>query len=169
MAVTLGDDDQLGMLNHLSDTSRVAALRLVRAGRMYDLGRVLDEHVPVFPGRYFRQTLVTTTHHQNRGGLGANRVNWITEQITGTQQRVKVRAELLGARQLLGDPVDAIGSQPAGVLVVRGGDQRLAEVAPGKHRHVLIEHPPQVVHSPERTSRSAAARELSLMWLSIPS
>ena len=33
---------------------------------MYDLGRVLDEHVPVFPGRYFRQTLVTTAHHVNR-------------------------------------------------------------------------------------------------------
>ena len=41
---------------------------------------------PVFPGRYFRQTLVTTAHHANGGGLGANRVNWITEQIAGTQQ-----------------------------------------------------------------------------------
>ena len=38
------------------------------------------------PGRYFRQTLVTTAHHQNSGGLGANSVNWITEQIAGTQQ-----------------------------------------------------------------------------------
>src|SRR4029077_20093004 len=61
-------------------------LRLVRSGRMYDLGRVLDEHVPMFSGRYFRQTLVTTAHHVNHGGLGANRVNWITEQVAGTQQ-----------------------------------------------------------------------------------
>jgi kynurenine formamidase len=74
------------MLNHISDESRLAALRLVRSGRMYDLGRVLDERVPVFPGRYFRQTLVTTAHHENAGGLGANRVNWITEQLAGTQQ-----------------------------------------------------------------------------------
>ena len=74
------------MLNHISDNSRVAALRLVRSGRMYDLGRVLDERVPVFPGRYFRQTLVTTAHHENAGGLGANRVNWITEELAGTQQ-----------------------------------------------------------------------------------
>jgi kynurenine formamidase len=81
-----GDDDQLGMLNHITDATRAAALRLVRSGRLYDLGRVLDEHVPVFPGRYFRQTLITTAHHQNGGGLGANRVNWITEQIAGTQQ-----------------------------------------------------------------------------------
>jgi kynurenine formamidase len=81
-----GADDQVGMLNHVSDASRAAALRLVRSGRLYDLGRVLDEDVPVFPGRYFRQTLVTTAHHSNGGGLGANRVNWITEQIAGTQQ-----------------------------------------------------------------------------------
>src|SRR3954451_7188712 len=81
-----GHEDQLGMLNHISDDSRVAALRLVRSGRVYDLGRVLDETVPAFPGRYFRQTLVTTAHHSNGGGLGANRVNWITEQVAGTQQ-----------------------------------------------------------------------------------
>jgi kynurenine formamidase len=74
------------MLNHITDATRAAALRLVRSGRLYDLGRVLDEAVPAFPGRYFRQTLVTTAHHSNGGGLGANRVNWITEQITGTQQ-----------------------------------------------------------------------------------
>jgi len=74
------------MLNHITDATRLAALRLVRSGRMYDLGRILDEEIPVFPGRYFRQTLVTTAHHVNRGGLGANRVNWIIEQVAGTQQ-----------------------------------------------------------------------------------
>ena len=42
------------------------ALELVRDGRLYDLGHVLDERVPVFPGRYFRQTLVTTAHHAGR-------------------------------------------------------------------------------------------------------
>jgi kynurenine formamidase len=74
------------MLNHITDATRADALRLVRSGRMYDLGRVLDERVPVFPGRFFRQTLVTTAHHGNMGGVGTNRVNWITEQVSGTQQ-----------------------------------------------------------------------------------
>ena len=47
----------------------------------------LDENVPVFPGRYFRQTLVTTAHHANAdGGVGENDVNWITEQVAGTMQ-----------------------------------------------------------------------------------
>ena len=57
------------MLNHIDEPSARAALGLVRAGRLYDLGRVLDETVPAFPGRYFRQTLVTTAHHGN-GGAG---------------------------------------------------------------------------------------------------
>jgi kynurenine formamidase len=82
-----GAADELGMLNHVGDAKRRQALGLVRDGRLYDLGRVLDETVPVFPGRFFRQTLVTTAHHANPdGGLGDNRVNWITEQVTGTQQ-----------------------------------------------------------------------------------
>jgi kynurenine formamidase len=66
------------MLVHVDEAKRREALGLVREGRLFDLGRVLDENVPVFPGRYFRQTLVTTAHHD--GG------NWITEQIAGTQQ-----------------------------------------------------------------------------------
>jgi kynurenine formamidase len=77
---------EIGMLVHVDEAKRREALGLVREGRLFDLGHVLDESVPVFPGRYFRQTLVTTAHHGNGGGLGENRVNWITEQISGTQQ-----------------------------------------------------------------------------------
>jgi kynurenine formamidase len=81
-----GREDQLGMLNHITDDKRAAALELVRSGRLYDLGRIIDQDVPVLPGRYFRQTLVTTAHHTNHGGLGPNRVNWIIEHVAATQQ-----------------------------------------------------------------------------------
>jgi kynurenine formamidase len=82
-----GAEDELGMLNHVDDAKRREALALVRQGRLFDLGRVLDETVPVFPGRYFRQTLVTTAHHANgNGGVGGNHVNWVTEQVSGTMQ-----------------------------------------------------------------------------------
>src|SRR5919202_4582815 len=75
------------MLNHVNDAKRRAALALVREGRLYDLGHVLDESCPVFPGRYFRQTLVTTAHHANEAmPLGRNRVNWVTEIVSGTMQ-----------------------------------------------------------------------------------
>ena len=77
----------LGKLALIDDAKRAAALAGVRHGRIYDLGHVLDEHVPVFPGRYFKQTLVTTAHHANAdGGVGENRVNWITELVSGTMQ-----------------------------------------------------------------------------------
>ena len=87
MTSRFGAEDQLGMLNHVDEAKRLEALALVREGRMFDLGHVLDEHIPVFPGRYFRQTLVTTAHHANgNGGVGEGHVNWITEQVAGTMQ-----------------------------------------------------------------------------------
>ena len=79
-------NDEIGMLVHVDEAQRREALAFVRNGRPYDLGYVLRESVPVFPGRHFRQTLVTTAHHDNGGGVGGNQVNWITEQIAGTQQ-----------------------------------------------------------------------------------
>jgi kynurenine formamidase len=82
-----GTDDQIGMLNHITEEKRLRALSSVRQGRLYDLGHVLDEEIPVFPGRFFRQTLVTTAHHQNAAmPLGSNEVNWITEQVSATMQ-----------------------------------------------------------------------------------
>jgi kynurenine formamidase len=87
-----GADDQLGMLNHITDAKRKAAMELVSTGRTYDLGRVLDESIPVFPGRHFRQSLVTTAHHTNAAGVsppagvGENNVNWIIEIISSTTQ-----------------------------------------------------------------------------------
>jgi kynurenine formamidase len=82
------------MLNHVTDDKRRRALASVTEGQLYDLGHVLDEHVPVFPGRAFHQTLVTTAHHYNMNsaegghsaGVGANAVNWMTEVFSGTTQ-----------------------------------------------------------------------------------
>jgi kynurenine formamidase len=75
------------MLNLVDEAKRLEALGLVREGRLYDLGHVLDETCPVFPGRYFRQTLVTTAHHANESmPVGANQVNWVTEVVSGTMQ-----------------------------------------------------------------------------------
>ena len=79
--------DELGMLRHVTEAKRLEALSLVREGRLYDLGRVLDERAPVFPGRSFRQTLVTTAHHANAVlPVGENEVTWITEVFSSTTQ-----------------------------------------------------------------------------------
>jgi kynurenine formamidase len=116
-----GADDEIGMLNHITDAKRLEALALVRKGLLYDIGRVLDEHVPVFPGRAFHQTLVTTAHHANKGGVGENRVNWITEVISGTTQ-LGTHLDALSHLQIRdraynGHRVDDIAS-PAGVTAL---------------------------------------------------
>jgi kynurenine formamidase len=58
---------------------RLSALSLVREGRLYDLGRVLDEHAPVFPGRHFRQLLVP-----NAAPIGG--LSWVADVISTTTQ-----------------------------------------------------------------------------------
>jgi hypothetical protein len=75
------------MLNYINDAKRRAAMVLVREGRLDDVSHVLDESGPVFPGRYFRQALVTTAHRTNTAmPLGENQVNWVTEIVSGTTQ-----------------------------------------------------------------------------------
>jgi kynurenine formamidase len=140
-----GADDQLGMLNHVDEAKRRDALGLVREGRLYDLGRVLDESIPVFPGRFFRQTLVTTAHHANRnGGVGENNVNWVTEQVAGTMQ-LGTHLDALSHLQMGGhgyngwsvtEHADVSGVRRLGVetvpqIVTRGWLVDVAELGPG--------------------------------------
>jgi kynurenine formamidase len=126
-----GPDDEIGMLNLVDAAKRLQAVQLVREGRLYDLGRVLDENCPVFPGRYFRQTLVTTAHHANEGmPVGENEVNWVTEIVTGTQQ--------------LGTHLDALSHLQIGDRAYNGW--RVAELADGSGVKKLgAETIPQIV------------------------
>jgi kynurenine formamidase len=129
--MSVGTINELGKLALIDDSKRAAALALVKQGRMYDLGHVLDENVPVFPGRYFKQTLVTTAHHANpAGGVGENDVNWITELVSGTMQ--------------LGTHLDALSHLQMGD---RGyADLTVAELAgTAGVRHLGIETVPQIV------------------------
>ncbi|MEZ4666409.1 MAG: cyclase family protein [Anaerolineae bacterium] len=88
-----GADDQIGMLNEIHADKVRSAVRLVNNGRVYDLGHVLDEHVPAFPGRSFRQHLVTSAHQLNKrrvdagpAGWGQNSVNWVIDVVSATSQ-----------------------------------------------------------------------------------
>src|ERR687888_51776 len=101
-------------------------------GQLDDLGRVIDEHVPVFPGRAFHQTLVTTAHHANMGGVGENRVNWVTEVISGTTQ--------------LGTHLDALSHLQIGDRAYNG--RRVSDIAgPAGVNRLGAETIPQIVTS----------------------
>ncbi|MBI2917332.1 MAG: cyclase family protein [Chloroflexi bacterium] len=88
-----GQADQKGTLNEITPEKLVQAAQLVKLGKTYDLGHVLDEHVPAFPGRSFHQRLLTAAHQVNRRrpdagteGWGENNVNWIIDELSGTSQ-----------------------------------------------------------------------------------
>ena len=88
-----GPEDQAGALNEITPNGVVRAASLVRTGRVYDLAHVLDENVPTFPGRTFRQFLTTSAHQLNRRatgagpeGLGRNSVNWVVEYVSAPSQ-----------------------------------------------------------------------------------
>ena len=88
-----GAEDQIGMLNEIPPQQVVEAARLVQEGRVFYLGRVLDQDVPAFAGRSFRQSLITSAHPLNRrrpdagsAGWGENDVNWIIEIFSSTSQ-----------------------------------------------------------------------------------
>ncbi len=88
-----GADDQLGTLNEVTPAVVKAASSLVKSGTVVDLGRVLDENTPKFPGRYWHQTVDTSAPYTNLrrsdavgSGWGKNQINWITEVQSGTFQ-----------------------------------------------------------------------------------
>jgi kynurenine formamidase len=88
-----GADDQIGTLNEITPAVTAAAAALVKTGRTLDLGRVLDEDTPKFPGRFWHQSvdvsaLYTNPRRPDAEGLGWGKaeINWITEVQTGTFQ-----------------------------------------------------------------------------------
>jgi kynurenine formamidase len=88
-----GADDQLGTLNEITPAQVRAAAALAKTGTRVDLGRILDENVPKFPGRYWHQTVDASASFTNLRrpdavgkGWGRNQINWITEIQAGTFQ-----------------------------------------------------------------------------------
>ncbi len=132
-----GSEDQIGMLNEITPHQVVEAARLVQEGRVYDLGRVLDENVPAFAGRSFRQSLITSAHLLNRrrpdagsAGWGENDVNWIIEIFSSTSQ--------------LGTHLDALNHLQIGDRLYNG--HRLREIAEEWGTNQLgVETVPQII------------------------
>lgn len=102
-----GQDDQHGSLNEITPAVVAGAAGLVHQGHVVDLGRVLDEASPAFPGRWWHQTLDVTPHFTNADragdaigkGQGKNAINWITEIQAGTFQ-VGTQLDAIGHIQI---------------------------------------------------------------------
>ena len=132
-----GAEDQIGMLNEITPQQVVEAARLVQEGQVFDLGRVLDQDVPAFAGRSFRQSLITSAHLLNRrrpdagsAGWGENDVNWIIEIFSSTSQ--------------LGTHLDALNHLQIGDRLYNG--HRLTDIAEEWGTNQLgVETVPQII------------------------
>ena len=121
-----GADDEAGALNEIGAANVVRAASLVRQGRVFDLAHVLDDAVPAFPGRTFRQFLTTDPMRR----VGRNEVNWIVEYVSAPSQ--------------MGTHVDGLNHLHAGERMYNG--HRLADVVAEHGTTKLgIETLPQVV------------------------
>jgi kynurenine formamidase len=132
-----GADDQLGTLNEITPAVVRTAASLVQHGTVLDLGRVLDEQTPKFPGRWWHQTLDVTPHYENQRrtdavgkGWGKNEINWITEIQAGTFQ--------------VGTQLDSIGHIQAGDRFYNGWRTRDLVEASGLKRFGMETVPPIV-------------------------
>jgi kynurenine formamidase len=104
-----GADDEAGALNEITPAAVVRAAGLVRRGRVFDLAHVLDDAVPAFPGRTFRQFLTTDPNRR----VGLNEVNWIVEYVAAPSQ--------------MGTHMDGLNHLHAGERMYNG--HRLSDVA----------------------------------------
>jgi kynurenine formamidase len=121
-----GPEDQAGALNEIGATQVVRAASLVRHGRVFDLAHVLDDEIPAFPGRSFRQFLTTDPMRR----VGRNQVNWIVEHVAAPSQ--------------IGTHVDGLNHLHAGDRMYNG--HRLADVlAEHGTTRLGIETMPQIV------------------------
>lgn len=130
-----GPEDQIGTLNEITPAVTAAAAGLVKRGITVDLGRILDDRTPKFPGRYWHQTVDVSAPYTNMrradadgGGWGRNRINWITEIQAGTFQ--------------VGTQLDSIGHIQTGDRFYNGWRARDVVEAYGLNRFGMETVPP---------------------------
>ena len=79
-----GKEDQLGALNRLTPAKVLEATALIKTGRIYDLGHVIEEGMPLFdltPGH--RKFTLSVPGAPSWGPMGENRLAWNEDYISG--------------------------------------------------------------------------------------
>jgi len=74
-----GADDERGAGNLQTPQSVLAAARLIREGKIYELGKILDRTIPMSPGRSFVLSVQRTSGPNGRNQQGGNEETVFTE------------------------------------------------------------------------------------------
>ena len=79
-----GADDQLGALNRLTPAKVLAAAGLITEGKIYDMGRVFEEDMPLFDlTPQHRKYSLTVPGATSWGPMGDNKLAWNEDYIAG--------------------------------------------------------------------------------------
>src|SRR5215471_18907898 len=67
-----GAEDERGAANLQTPQSVLAAAKMIREGKIYELGKILDRTIPMSPGRSFVLSMQRTSGPNGRNQQGGN-------------------------------------------------------------------------------------------------
>ena len=88
-----GPEDQRGAANRLTPENVLAATRLIKEGKVYQLGRVYEPGMPLFGNRHYSLTIVGSP---SGGAVGANQIVWHDEMFSGEIGQIGTQFDGLG-------------------------------------------------------------------------
>lgn len=130
-----GAEDERGAANRITPVKVLEAMKLIREGRIYELGREYEAGMPLFPGRHFSLTIPGSP---TGGPFGINNLVYHDEMISGQLGQVGTQFDGLGhiGTRIDGEDVfyngfkrsefgtagglEKLGVENAGVFVTRG-------------------------------------------------
>ena len=89
-----GRDDQRGAANRLTPKKVLEATRLIKAGKVYSLGRVYEHGMPIPPGK--RHFSLTIPGSPTGGPVGRNRMVWHDDLFSGEIGQLGTQLDGLG-------------------------------------------------------------------------
>ena len=88
-----GKDDERGAVNRITPQKVLQAVALIREGRIYQLGRVYEAAMPIFPGRHYSLTIPGSP---TAGPNGNNKLVGHDEMVSGNIGQVGTQFDGLG-------------------------------------------------------------------------
>jgi kynurenine formamidase len=88
-----GADDERGAANRITAESVLEAARMIREGKIYSLGRVYENGMPMFGNRHFSLTI---PGRPTGGPMGENQVVYNDEMVSGEIGQVGTQFDGLG-------------------------------------------------------------------------
>ncbi|MDA2938690.1 cyclase family protein [Acidobacteria bacterium AH-259-A15] len=88
-----GPDDQRGAINRITPEKVMEAVKLIKEGKIYELGRTYEPGMPLFGSRHYSLTIVSSP---SGGPLGENQLVWHDEMFSGEIGQIGTQFDGLG-------------------------------------------------------------------------